>query len=126
MAGIVQRVAEWGWACAHCCIAWRGELGDPCPDCGHFGKRAVYETDVVAECQRCGGAYFGRSNCPRCARAANERLARAIVARFDMEWETFFKTLPGFDGWREALDRAKVVAQEQRIAVLALDARGTC
>ena len=117
-------VRAWGWACAHCGTAFKAELGDPCPDCGHFGKRTVWESDVVAECHACGGAYFGRSDCPRCKRARNEKLARAVMARFDLEWDQFFETLPGFEGWPDALMRAKIIAQEQRIAALAFDAQG--
>lgn len=116
-------VQAWGWACAHCGTAFKAELGDPCPDCGHFGKRTVWETDVVAECHVCGGAYFGCSECPRCARARKEKLARAFMYRCDVEWEKFFETLPGFEGWPDALVRAKIIAQEQRIAALALDAQ---
>lgn len=117
-------VRTWGYGCASCGTAFKGELSDPCPDCGHFGKRTIWESDVVAECDDCGGAYFGRSACPRCARARNQKLAHAIVARFDLEWERFFESLPGFEGWSQAREQAKAIAQEQRIAVLALDARG--
>lgn len=116
-------VQSWGWSCAHCGVAWKGELRDPCPDCGRFGKRTIYETDVLDECESCGAAYFGVVGCPRCKRLQAEKAGDALMARFDLEWERLFDSLPGFVGWLAARERAKVLAQEQRIAVLAVSER---